>query len=445
MSLRGRARGLLASAVFQLLLVAFPGVRAIGDEEVRGDDEGRVEQWTKLREEREGKSEAYEAGWLERTLLGIEKAEGPPLNKLNLSGFYPRIQGIAQGSRNGLGVRFWRPDIDGSRISAAGSAFVTVDKYQYYDFVLGRIAHGPEGGFPERLVKTDDVFELGQIHVRRGSETFTVAGFVRYEDYTQLNFYGLGNDSVLENQTDYRTRDASAGLNVGWRFRRLMLAARGGVLETGVLSGTRDDIPSTEEVFDDETAPGLEAAPDYWWFLGQAAWDQRDVPFNPKNGFFVGLQVSRYEDRRRDDFAFRRFGADARGYFSLGSPQRVLALRVLYGNQNADEGARVPFYLQEFLGGSHTLRGFASFRFRGTDSLLLQAEYRWEPAGALEFAGYVDAGQVASRTADLSLSELRTSYGVGLRIKSWQAVLIRMDLAWSEESTRFLFRFSQGW
>ena len=123
----------------------------------------------------------------------------------------------------------------------------------------------------------------------------------------------------------------------------------------------------------------------------------------------------------------------------------MLALRALYGNQNADAGARVPFYLQEFLGGSHTLRGFASFRFRGTDSLLLQAEYRWEPAGALEFAAYVDAGQVAARTADLSLSELRTSYGVGLRIKSWQAVMIRMDLAWSEEGTRFLFRFSQAW
>ncbi|HEY7514156.1 MAG TPA: BamA/TamA family outer membrane protein, partial [Vicinamibacteria bacterium] len=380
-----------------------------------------------------------------RTLLGIEKAERPAIDKLNLFGFYPRIQGIAQGSRNALGVRFWQPDIDGSRISATGSAFVSVNKYQYYDFVLGRIAHGPEGGFPERTVKTDDVYELGQIQVRRGSETFTVAGFVRYEDYTQLDYYGLGNDSVPESQTNYRTRDTTAGLSVGWRYRHLMLAARGGVLETRLLSGTNDDVPSTEEVFDDGTAPGLTAAPDYWFFLAQAAWDRRDVAFNPKNGFFLGLQVSRYEDRRSDAFAFTRYGADARGYFSLGSPQRVVALRALYGNQDADDGARVPFYLQEFLGGSHTLRGFASFRFRGTDSLLLQAEYRWEPAGALELAAFVDAGQVAARSADLSLSELKTSYGVGLRIKTWQAVMVRMDLAWSEEGTRFLFRFSQAW
>src|SRR5262249_34611098 len=155
------------------------------------------------------------------TLLGIEKAEREPIHKRDLFGFYPRIQGIAQGSRNALGVRFWQPDIDGSRISAMGSAFVTWNGYQYYDFVLGRIAHGPEGGFAERTVKTDDVYELAHIKVRRGTDTFTFAGFVRYEDYTQLNYYGLGNDSLPENQTSYRTRDITAGMTAGWRFRHL--------------------------------------------------------------------------------------------------------------------------------------------------------------------------------------------------------------------------------
>jgi outer membrane protein assembly factor BamA len=407
--------------------------------------ETRVEEWTKLREAREGHEEPHHPTWLEETLLGVERADRPPISKLNLYGFYPRIQGLAQGSRNAVGVRFWQPDIDGSRISASGSAFVTWNKYQYYDFVLGRMAHGPEGGFPERTVKTDDVYELGQIQVRRGSDTFTLAGFVRYEDYTQLNYYGLGNDSSPDNRTNYRTRDATAGLTAGWRFRHLGLVARGGMLQTKLLPGTKDDVPSTEEVFDDATAPGLTAAPDYWWITGQAVWDLRDVPFNPKNGLFLAAQVSRYEDAGRDGFAFSRLGADARGYVALGSPQRVLALRVLYGNENADAGARVPFYLQEFLGGSHTLRGFASFRFRGTDSLLLQAEYRWEPAAALEFAGYVDTGEVAASSSDIRLSDFRTSYGVGLRVKSWRAVVLRLDLAWSEEGTRFLFRFSQAW
>jgi hypothetical protein len=438
---RRTARKNCRSAVILFLLVAGFAGTVFGDEEVQT----RAAEWTKLREEREGDREPYRAGRLERTLLEIEKAERPPITKLNLFGFYPRVQGIAQGSRNAIGVRFWQPDIDGSRISASGSAFLSVNRYQYYDFTLGRIAHGPEGGFPERTVKADDVYELGELQVRRGSDTFTLDSFVRYEDYTQLSYFGLGSDSRVEDETDYRLRTATAGLTAGWRWRHLGLMARGGVLETGLMPGTADDTPSTETIFDDASAPGLDAAPDFWWGSLQAAWDRRDVAFNPKRGIFLAVQIARYEDQDRNDFAFTRFGADARGYVSLGSPQRVLALRALYGNENADAGARVPFYLQEFLGGSHTLRGFASFRFRGTDSMLLQAEYRWEPAGAIELAGYVDTGQVAASTSEISLSEFETSYGVGLRFKTWQAVMIRMDLAWSEEGTRFLFRFSQAW
>ncbi len=437
--MRRRPRNLRPAAIL-FLLVAFSAIRVFGDEE-----ETREEEWTKLREAREGQLTPYTPTWLEKTLLGIEKAEHPPLSKRDLFGFYPRIHSIAEGSRNAIGVRFWQPDIDGSHVSASGSAFVTWNEYQYYDFVLGRIAHGPEGGFPERTVRTDDVYELGQVKVRRHSDKFTVAGFVRYEDYTQLNYYGLGNDSRPENQTNYRTRNATAGFTAGWRFRSLGLTARGGVLETQLLPGTSDEVPSTEQVFDERTAPGLTKPPDYWWYSAQAAWDRRDVPFNPKNGFFLAFQASRYDDRNRDLFGFTRLGADARGYVSLGSPQRVLALRVLWGNENADSGAQVPFYLQEFLGGSHTLRGYASFRFRGTDSLLLQGEYRWEPTPALEFAGYVDSGEVAASSAELRLSDFRTSYGVGFRVKTWQAVVLRMDLAWSEEGARFLFRFSQAW
>ena len=49
----------------------------------------------------------------------------------------------------------------------------------------------------------------------------------------------------------------------------------------------------------------------------------------------------------------------------------------------------MPFYLQSFLGGSHTLRAYASQRFRGEKLALFQAEYRWEAAPAVELALFV--------------------------------------------------------
>ena len=54
-------------------------------------------------------------------------------------------------------------------------------------------------------------------------------------------------------------------------------------------------------------------------------------------------------------------------------------------------------------GGSHTLRGFRTFRFRGEKVLLLQAEYRWEAWPALEFALFADAGRAFGAGEDFAL------------------------------------------
>ncbi len=128
---------------------------------------------------------------------------------------------------------------------------------------------------------------------------------------------------------------------------------------------------------------------------------------------------------------------------SLGSPQRVLAVRALAFADQPASGARVPFYLQEALGGGHTLRGFRTFRFRGEKVLLLQAEYRWEAWPALEFALFVDAGRAFGPDEDFAVSGLETDYGIGVRLKTHQAVdrAVRRRRTASED-TRYLFRFS---
>ena len=124
--------------------------------------------------------------------------------------------------------------------------------------------------------------------------------------------------------------------------------------------------------------------------------------------------------------------------WTLGSPQRVLALRGYASTARADSGARLPFYLQDTLGDSHSLRGFADFRFRGPAVLLLSAEYRWEAIPSVELALFQDAGTVGERMSDLRLEKLRGDFGVGLRVKRSDAVLLRLDVARSTEETRLL-------
>ena len=101
----------------------------------------------------------------------------------------------------------------------------------------------------------------------------------------------------------------------------------------------------------------------------------------------------------------------------------------------------MPFYLLPFLGGSHTLRGYVSQRYRGEKLALLQAEYRWEAAPAIELALFADTGAVAA-TAGEDLGRFRTDGGIGLRLKGHETVWLRLDFAWGDEGFRALFRFS---
>ena len=135
-----------------------------------------------------------------------------------------------------------------------------------------------------------------------------------------------------------------------------------------------------------------------------------------------------------------RIGFDARAFLPLGSPQRVLAVRAALLGDHAAEADRVPFFMQESLGGSHTLRGFDSFRFRGERLELYQIEYRWEPAAFWELAVFTEAG-TAAREGE-GFGDLHWDYGFGTRFKTYRDVLLRFEIAFSSETTRYYIRSS---
>jgi len=103
----------------------------------------------------------------------------------------------------------------------------------------------------------------------------------------------------------------------------------------------------------------------------------------------------------------------------------------------------VPFYLLPTLGGSYSLRGFRSFRFRDRSLLLLQSEYRWRVNDFVHGAVFYETGAVGPQLSDLG--GLRRDYGVGLRAGSRNGVAFRADVALgSGEGTRILIRFDNA-
>ncbi len=87
------------------------------------------------------------------------------------------------------------------------------------------------------------------------------------------------------------------------------------------------------------------------------------------------------------------------------------------------------------------LRGFREFQFLDLNSLLLTAEYRWRAWWVLDMALFLDAGKVTFDHADIHFKDLEASYGFGLRLHSSDALVLRLDLAFSREGFIPLFRF----
>jgi hypothetical protein len=399
----------------------------------------RAEQWRRARIEKAGRLRPEEPGGLERAILSIEKAERPSLLDWNLAGFYPRLQSIASGSRTAAGVRLWRPEIGGGPIDVHGSAFYSLRGYQLYELQLGAIPHSPDR-FPLRSTKGDDVYEIAAW--RPGVSRLTLYASARHRDYPREAFYGLGAGSRREDRTSFRLRDSMVEAVGGYQLTRHLAAqVRAGYTSPFVGPGKEEEVPSTAESFEEASAPGLSRQPDFLHLTTLVLLDGRDEPGNPHRGGLLAASVSRFDDRGGRSFAFDRLAFDGRAYLPLGSPQRVLALRALVSRDRPDGGQQVPFYMQESLGGSHTLRGFQNFRFRGEKLLLLQAEYRWEALPAVELALFVDGGQALRGGQDFDLGDLETDYGFGIRLKRTTGLIARLDLAKSGEDRRLLLRF----
>jgi surface antigen Omp85-like protein len=436
-ALPASARGVLGALALNLIWPTALAAALGAPPATETAPETRRGRWEQMRREKLAVLQPPRAGFLEKRLLAVEKAERPSLVDWNLGGFYPRVGTIGWGSLVALGVRFWQPDWWG-KLDVHGAAFYSLRRFESYDLQVGFLPHRGKK-MPRRAVPAEGPVDFAD-ELDRAQRPWLAYVSARYHHLPEVDYFGLDNDSHAEDRTTFLLQDALFDLAVGYQpTERTLVMVRSGVLQAFVASGRDEDVPSIEETF--PLTPGLVSQPDFIHLTGVAAVDGRDEPGNPHRGALLAVSASHFDDRGTDAFRFDRVSADARAFVPLGSPQRVLAVRAVASVNRPADGARVPFYLQQTLGGSHSLRGFPSFRFRGERLLLLQAEYRWEAVPALELALYVDAGRVSPYTTGWSLDDLHTSYGAGLRVKTFDAVHFRFDVARSVETTRLMVRF----
>ena len=424
-----------------LLFAMIQTVAGVIQEEDEKMEQSREDELRQRRLDNVAAAKPVELSKAEQLLLRVETGTTDRTLSIRYKDFYPKFGGPRAGSGFGGGLRYYNSNIQNSPVSFEAAGIFSGRGYKLADVRFGSFN------------KTDPVFFSGPsdfgvpfdfARERPGvKQTRTVFfGDFIYRYFPQERFWGLGPQTAEDARTNYLMEDFAFSVIGGYEFARWFAVAAGaGLYKVDVREGTDDRFPTTQEVFDDTTAPGLDRQPDFYRLLTAAYFNYQDNPGNPHKGGIIGIFFSRYSERNGKEFDFSRFEVDTRHYLPLGSRQRVLAVRFYVSSAFVDEGRRVPFYLSSTLGGGRRLRGFPDFRFRDVNLAYLSAEYRWEPAPAFELALFYDVGTVFPEGYRFDRSDLQDSFGGGVRFKTSNRVILRFDVAKGVEGTRFQFSF----
>jgi outer membrane protein insertion porin family len=209
--------------------------------------------------------------------------------------------------------------------------------------------------------------------------------------------------------------------------------------------------------------PGITLSPDNvdeLFRLGASlGWDTRDSWRDPRRGSWDEIEIWHTGGVLGGDGDFWTANFDARRWLPTSRRTKLL-LSGLLTLQSGTLGKDVPSYMDYYMGGANTIRGYGvtdlGDAFSGKNQLIGTAEYaltlvplrRWDlwkislRLGA-ELALFADAGIAWSESRDFALRRARGGVGGGLRLLVPGSEMVRLDVGWSPEYG-FHFHFANG-
>ena len=346
-------------------------------------------------------------------------------------------RGLLEGAQTGQGANGWQVVLGGMR---SGQGMTVGLGYRRSDLFNDKLGFRTTFRGTLKLASLVD-FQLTFPKLQTERAFFNL--HASYENSPQIDFYGKGPDSSEDDRTSYRLETAHLTVNAGYRlFGFLGLGITGSMVNVHTGPGKRGGVPSTDEIFDQDSAPGLGEDTYYSGLGGFMFIDYLDSQAGPRSGGLYGFRARQFTDMDLEKFSFRQVDFEAQQYIPYFNKTRVIALRVMATLTFDKSGNTIPFYAQPKVGGNNSLRGFQRYRFYDKHALVLTAEHRWHAFSGLDMALFVDAGKVASRRADLDFTDLEVSYGFGFRFKLDEAYFMRIDVAGGREGLRFMWTFS---
>jgi outer membrane protein assembly factor BamA len=269
-----------------------------------------------------------------------------------------------------------------------------------------------------------------------------------YNNLDGEHFYGLGPNSIFENEYTFghsRTSgDISVGLNL-WEQASITTAI--GIESNDVNESNDSDDPSlynleTWPLNFGNNLPGLFDKVNLSSFRIEFLLDSKNRPGNPTKGMDVWLSSGVYNQYDGDEYGFTKTIADVSKYVHLFY-SRVVVLRLATQITSSRNGGAIPFYYLSELGNDETIRGFQRGRYRDKDYLLGSIEYRFPFTRNVDALVFTDAGKVSPNIADdFDGDDLNVTFGGGLRFYSEKGLIARLELGKSGDGFRLLFKLN---
>ncbi|HWR53087.1 MAG TPA: BamA/TamA family outer membrane protein [Bryobacteraceae bacterium] len=335
------------------------------------------------------------------------------------NGFGISVGNLRSGSGFGFGPRYYRRDLAGERVIWENSLTASFRKFWA---VQTRLTLPSPGGAP-----------------------FNLQFLARHADAPSVNYFGPGSGSRRDEKTNYRREDNvfTGRLEVPLQSQSTVAGFYSGINLVNIGAG-QGSTPSTDLQFAPQAAPGLRRQSNYLFNGPFVTFDLRDWPGNPHKGSLIDASYLYYWDYDHRQYSFRRLNVQLEHYIPFLNETRVLALRARTDLSFVPQGSTIPFFLQSTLGGPDDLRGFERFRYHDNNSLILNAEYRFEVATPLDIALFVDAGNVFRRPGLIGFRNMQEAGGIGFRFKTRDHVVLRFDTGFSSEGVRVWLQFSNA-
>ncbi|MGP8034060.1 MAG: BamA/TamA family outer membrane protein [Steroidobacteraceae bacterium] len=278
------------------------------------------------------------------------------------------------------------------------------------------------GGGKQRVEREfDGRFASGE--TRQGELSWSIEA--SYDRSGTPRFFGVGNDSLYSNQTNYLDNQGRLDLEVGHNFSpTLQLAYLVRARDVDVLPGVLPAVPSISTVFPGQLGIGAEHELQQRLIL---AYDTRDSPVIPRAGVSYLLYAGVVTRAVASSVSYDYMGAEARGYEGLGRDVTLAwhaALRYMPSAKDA------PFWALSSLGGdlsvpgeSQPLRSDGAGRYLDRNLSAGGMELRTRVATydafgtvvTLELAPFIDVGKVFSDPGESPVSHLHNAAGLGVR------------------------------